>query len=189
MSLAPDSYRRSTEPVLVCLSRSGDRNAFAELVRRRQTWIRTLMRRCCGDVSLADDLAQDAFAQAWRAVPTLQQPDRFAPWLKRLAINVWLQHARKGDPLRQPRDFDETTAASRENPGLAMDLDSALATLRDEVRLCIVLSYHESMTHGEIAALTGLPIGTVKSHIRRGTERLREQLAAYADVPRQQELS
>lgn len=182
MSLAPDKVRRSTENILVCLARNGDRDAFAELVSRRQAWIRTLMRRCCGDVSLADDLSQEIFAQAWRTVPGLRQPDRFAAWLKRLAINTWLQHVRRNDPLREPRELDEGTGASSDAAALEMDLDGALATLRDEVRLCIVLSYHEAMTHDEIAAATGLPLGTVKSHIRRGTERLRKLLSAYVDA-------
>ena len=61
----------------------------------------------------------------------------------------------------------------------AMDLDRALATLPEAVRLCVVLSYHEGMTHGEIAAFTELPLGTVKSHITRGTEKLRQILSAY----------
>jgi len=64
-----------------------------------------------------------------------------------------------------------------------MDLDSALETLSDHVRLCVVLSYHEGMTHGEIAELTGLPLGTVKSHIRRGTQRLQQHLADYDTMP------
>lgn len=64
-----------------------------------------------------------------------------------------------------------------------MDLDRALATPSSPVRLCIVLSYHEGMTHDEIAELSGLPLGTVKSYIRRGTERLRQRLAAYGDTP------
>lgn len=64
-----------------------------------------------------------------------------------------------------------------------MDLDRALAELKDHVRLCIVLSYHEGMTHDEIANITGIALGTVKSHIRRGTQRLQETLAAYKDAP------
>jgi RNA polymerase sigma-70 factor (ECF subfamily) len=60
-----------------------------------------------------------------------------------------------------------------------MDLDRALATLEDHARVCIVLAYHEQMTHDEIAHATGLPLGTVKSHIRRGTARLQKALSAY----------
>lgn len=170
------------------LARAGDRSAFAELVQRRQTWIRNLMRRCCGDVTLADDLAQQVFLQAWRSLPQLQRPGGFAAWLKRIAINTWLQHVRKKDPLEAPDEYVETTQAREDATGVALDLDRALAALPDPVRLCIVMAYHERMTHGEIAALTGLPPGTVKSHIRRGTQRLRTMLSAYTDAPAAEEI-
>ncbi len=160
------------------LARHGDRAAFAEIVRRREPWIRNLMRRLCGQPSLADDLAQDAFFTAWRAVPKLESPERFAAWLKRIAINTWLQHARRRDPLREPEPLEDTSARQN-NAGLRMDLDRALSELNDDARVCVVLAYHESMTHDEIAALTGLPLGTVKSHVRRGAEKLRGLLEAY----------
>jgi RNA polymerase sigma factor (sigma-70 family) len=167
--------------VLIGLARAGNRDAFAELVNRRQNWIRNLMRRCCHDPSLADDLSQQAFMQAWRSLRQLDDVERFAPWLKRLAINTWLQHKRRKDPLREAAGEDPSQAADEQTPGLAMDLDRALGALRDDVRLCIVLAYHEGMTHAEIAAFTGLPPGTVKSHIRRGTGKLQEALSSYLD--------
>lgn len=173
--------------LLVGLARNGDRNAFQELVRRRQGWIRNLMRRCCHDITLADDLAQQVFMQAWRTIRHLQQPGSFASWLKRLAINTWLQHRRKSDPLKHADEPDEARTARKDAIGVALDLDRALATLPDNVRLCIVLSYHEGMTHPEIATFTGLPLGTVKSHIRRGTERLQEELSAYNDNRRMED--
>jgi len=166
----------------VNLARKGDRNAFAQLMRGRQAWIRTLMLRCCNNAALADDLAQQAFMQAWRTLPQLRQSNRFAAWLKRLAINTWLQHVRKHDPLEQADDDIEIHEAQDNAPALELDLDRALATLKDHVRLCVVLSYHEGMTHDEIAEFTGMPLGTIKSHVRRGTQRLRELLAAYKDT-------
>jgi RNA polymerase sigma factor (sigma-70 family) len=169
--------------VLVGLARSGNRDAFAELVNRRQAWIRNLMRRCCRDAALADDLSQQAFLRAWQSIRQLHDADRFAAWLKRLAINVWLQHKRRKDPLREAEPQDPGDAVVEEHPGIAMDLDHALATLAEDVRLCIVLSYSERMTHDEIAEFTGMPLGTVKSHIRRGTQRLQQELAAYLDTP------
>lgn len=141
------------------------------------------MRRCCSDVTLADDLAQQVFLQAWRNIPRLQQPHRFGAWLKRVAINMWLQHLRKHDPLKNADESDETISARQDSTSVAIDLDRALMTISDHVRLCIVLSYHEGMTHNEIAELTGLPLGTVKSHVRRGTKRLQEFLSAYAESP------
>jgi len=179
---SPDLLAKSPEPVLVGLSRTGNRDAFAELVRRRQTWIRNLMRRCSGDAVLADDLSQQVFLQAWRSIRQLSDAARFAPWLKRMAINVWLQHKRRNDPLRVADEHEASDSTHRDQAGMAMDLDRALGTLADDVRLCIVLSYHERMTHGEIESLTGMPLGTIKSHIRRGTKKLQKELSAYAVI-------
>lgn len=146
------------------------------------------MRRCCGDPVLADDLSQQVFLQAWRTMPQLQRPSRFAAWLKRLAVNVWLQHLRKNDPLKNAAGIEESAQAKRDTTAIAMDLDQALRALADDQRLCVVLAYHERMNHAEIAGFTGLPLGTVKSHIRRGTNRLKELLSAYAESPQAEEI-
>lgn len=179
MRYTPDFFARSPESALVGLARSGNRDAFAELVNRRQAWIRNLMRRCSGNAELADDLAQQVFMQAWKSIHQLHAVERFAPWLKRLAVNTWLQQKRKSDPMRGAEQHEEADSAHSESPGVAMDLDSALGRLPEDVRLCIVLSYGEGMTHAELADFTGIPLGTVKSHIRRGTQKLQELLAAY----------
>ena len=179
MRYPADFLQKSPESVLVGLARSADRDAFAEIVNRRQDWIRNLMRRCCGDAVLADDLSQQVFLQAWRSIRQLNDARRFPGWLKRMAINTWLQHKRRNDPLRGASDHDPASPAVEQTPGIALDLDRALGTLPDDVRTCIVLGYHERMTHGEIADTTGLPLGTVKSHIRRGTTKLQAELADY----------
>ncbi len=179
MPVSAGHYAEGPEALVVSLAIKGDRDAFAELVRRRQAWIRTLMRRCCGDLSLADDLSQQVFMHAWRKIRQLKDATRFGGWIKRLAINEWLQYSRKNDPLGFT-DGDEALPESRaDTTSVAMDLDRAMATLPGPVSLCIALSYHERLSHPEIEALTGIPIGTVKSHIRRGTARLRELLSAY----------
>lgn len=169
---------------MVGLARTGDRDAFAELVRTRQGWIRSLMRKCCGDITLADDLAQQTFLQAWRDIGKLRQPDKFAAWLKRLAINKWLQHVR-ADKEWSSEPVSEHLGEQGESQSVSvhMDLNQALSKLPGPVRLCVVLCYHEGMSHAEISQLTELPSGTVKSHIRRGSERLREMLAAYRPDP------
>jgi RNA polymerase sigma-70 factor, ECF subfamily len=173
-------YANDPEPLVVRLAASGDRDAFEELVRRRQSWVRNLMRRLSRDAALADDLAQQVFIRMWRTLGQLEQPLRFPGWLKRVAINIWLQHQRKSDVLSASEELDDYAETAAHTAGEAMDVDRALAVLPDAVRLCIVLSYHAEMSHAEIAEATALPLGTVKSHIRRGTERLQSLLSAYA---------
>jgi RNA polymerase sigma-70 factor (ECF subfamily) len=160
---------------------AGDDSAYGELVRRRQGAIRQLFRRLCRDPALADDLAQQTFLQAWRSIHTVKSPAAFGGWLKRLAVNVWLQRVRAERPWRDTREL-EALAEMGAQPTLAerLDLDSALATLPPDVRLCITLAYAERMSHREICEATSLPLGTVKSHITRGAARLRELLGAYA---------
>jgi len=180
---AQDYYPECPEAYLVSLARSGDRSAFAELVRRRQSQVRNLMRRCCGDPSLADDLAQQVFLKVWLTIRTLRRVTAFGAWLNQLAVSVWLQHLRKKDALRGAREFREVEPNQQNPDGLDWDLDRALATLSAHERLCLVLSYQEGMSHGEIARLTELPLGTVKSHINRGGHQLRQVLSAYTDRP------
>jgi RNA polymerase sigma-70 factor (ECF subfamily) len=176
-----DYYPECPEALIVDLARSGDRGAFVELIRRRQSPIRNLMRRCCSDAALADDLAQQVFLKVWLSIRMLRQPKAFNTWLKRLAINVWLQHLRKNDALRGSNELTEAHLPQHDSTSVGMDLDSALATLPAAVRLCVVLAYNEGMSHREIANLTKLPPGTVKSHIRRGTKRIQKLLTAYAE--------
>lgn len=175
------TYATTPEPLVVRLAGRGDQRAFEELLRRRQSWVRNLMRRLSRDASLADDLAQQVFIRVWRTIAQLQDPLRFPGWLKRLAVNVWLQHHRKLDALAAGEAIEDHDRPVHDSVGTAIDIDHALALLPAPVRLCVVLSYHAEMSHAEIADATTLPLGTVKSHIRRGTERLEALLAAYAN--------
>jgi len=181
---AQNYYPSCPETLVVALARSGDRKAFEDIVRRRQSSIRGLMRRFCGDATLADDLAQQVFLRMWLKIRMIKNPLAFPGWLKRLAVSIWLQHLRKHDALKNASEFKDIDLSASETNGIGMDLDQALATLPPTVRLCIVLSYHEGMSHGEIAKLLDMPVGTVKSHINRGTGRLQQVLSAYSDKTR-----
>lgn len=179
---AQDYYPECPEAFLVSLARSGDRSAFEELVRRRQSWLRNLMRRLCNDVTMADDLAQQVLMKTWLNLGQLKKPSAFNAWLKRLAVNVWLHHVRRNDALRGAGELHGTERPRNESPGVGVDLDRALARLEPHIRTCVVLSYNEGMSHREIAEATELPLGTVKTHIRNGAQRLQEILSAYDEV-------
>ncbi len=172
----------AAEASVLALAIGGDEAAFSELVRRRQSWLRNLLRRLCRDPALADDLAQQVFLQAWRSLRNLKSAAAFGAWLRRLAINAWLGHLRTASPAAEPIEALELTDTESPRPdaaGETLDLDRALARLSSDERLCVVLAYSEGMSHSEISAATALPLGTVKSHIKRGAERLRSLLQAY----------
>jgi RNA polymerase sigma-70 factor, ECF subfamily len=177
------TFSDAAEAVVVALAASGNASAFDELVRRKQSSVRALLRNLSRDAGIADDLAQHVFLEMWRSLPRLSAAGAFGTWLRRIAVNVWLQHARKGDSsLRRLSDsFDEGASTSSETPahGREIDLIAALGQLPAPVRLCIVLAYQEGLSHADIAALTGIPLGTIKSHISRGSARLRELLHDY----------
>jgi RNA polymerase sigma-70 factor (ECF subfamily) len=164
--------------MVVALAKSGDDLAFAELVKRRQSWLRNVLRRLCGDASLADDLAQQALLKAWRNIGTLKANLAFGAWLRQMAVNAWVDHLRRHEPLDAVTADEALEAPDPSNHWAAegIDLQRALATLPPAVRLCIVLAYGEGLSHSEVATATGLALGTVKSHISRGLERLHKIL-------------
>lgn len=177
-----ETLARAAEASVVALAVTGDDQAFAELVRRRQGMVRDLMRRLSGDRAFAEDLAQMAFVQAWRQLGRLQSPGAFGSWLRAIAVNVWLQEVRRA-PARfetPEADLPEPDAEGLDPDDLAaarLDLSRALLRLKAPERICVVLSYAEGLSHGEIAEATGWPLGTVKSNVARGSERLRSWLA------------
>lgn len=181
MALPAGALAAANETSIVLLAMNGDDAAYGELVRRRQDAIRNLLRRLTRDAALADDLAQQTFVQGWQSLRSLKSAGAFGGWLRKLAVNFWLQHARSS---RQEAALDEDLRAEHPVSALSqqLDLDSALAQLPREVRLCIVLAYSEGMSHGEISQASSIPLGTVKSHITRGSARLRELLKAYGDA-------
>jgi RNA polymerase sigma-70 factor (ECF subfamily) len=172
---------------------SDDRHAFAELVKRHQSAVRACLRKLtAGNHALADDLAQDTFVLAWRNLKSFRQEARFSTWLYRIATNCWLAHMRKrqeellGDRDANVADDDEDAIASASTADHAagatmkIDMERALAALSEGERAAIVQCYHNDLSHEEAAYVLGCPVGTVKTHILRGKQKLRVALAAWA---------
>jgi len=176
----------AAEASVVALAATGDDQAFAELVRRRQGMVRDLMRRLCGDRAFAEDLAQQAFVQAWRQLGRLKSPGAFGSWLRAIAVNVWLQEVRRA-PARLETSEDDLPEPEAKGPtedelaAARLDLSRALLRLKAQERVCVVLSYAEGLSHAEIAEATGWPLGTVKSNVARGAERLRAWLSPQGE--------
>jgi len=171
-----------------------DRFAFAELVRRHQSSVRACLRKLtAGNHALADDLAQDTFVLAWRNLKSFRQEARFSTWLYRIATNCWLGNARKrkeellGDRADAIGDEDdgpmphigELHDDHARGTSLKVDLERAMGVLSDAERAAIVQCYHNDLTHEEAAYVLGCPVGTVKTHVLRGKQKLKAALAAY----------
>ena len=86
--MASLDYSAYPELAVVLLAMEGNQQAFAELVRRKQGWLRGFLRYCCGNDAQADDLSQQSFILAWRKISQLRKPESFHSWLKRLALNT-----------------------------------------------------------------------------------------------------
>jgi RNA polymerase sigma-70 factor (ECF subfamily) len=157
-----------------------DRRAFAELVRRHQSAVRGLLRRlCAGDAAQADDLAQETFLRAYRSLRTWRGGARLSTWLCAIAHNAWASQARRA-PAPEPPEPEPARPAAE--AGLERwDLLRALALLREEERSALALAYGQDLTHEEAAEILRCPLGTLKTRILRGKEKLRRLLAAGAE--------
>jgi len=171
---APDS-------LVIALACAGDDSAFAEVLRRRQTRVRKFMYHLCRQTALGDDLAQQVFLTAWRSLRQLRSAAAFDGWLRRIMVTTWLEEVRRHKLVTTSEVDVPDQRVHHDATGARMDLDAALSTLPADMRLCVVLAYNEGLSHPQIVTLTGLPLGTVKSHIARGAARLREILADYGD--------
>lgn len=169
---------------LVALAAAGGRGAFGELVRRHGSAVRGLLRRMGADPALADDLAQDAFLAAFEQIADFRGDGPFQGWVKRIAARLYVKRWRRDartdltpDPPRaeEPGHGGEAGAVSR------IDLDEALRGLSPAERLCVVLCYGAGLSHGEAALALNMPLGTVKSHVKRGLDHLRGRLAPGRD--------
>ncbi len=160
--------------------REDDRHAFGELVKRHQSAVRNHLRSLTrGDHARADDLAQETFLKAYRSIRRFRGGAKFSSWLFRIAYNTFLNDQRK--PARQKAIEAAQLPEPAHNPGtresdLAHDLSLALANLGTEQAAVFDLHYKKGMTHAEIAATLEMPLGTVKSHLSRGIETVREYL-------------
>lgn len=172
----------ASEAALIVAAQARNQAAFGELVRRRQGWARALLRRMCASAAEADDMAQEAFVRAWDKLAALESPAAFPGWFRRIAVTTFLMDKRKHKAVFEEIDETRPIAADTSSPedaaGAKIDLERALARLSDAERLCVTLNHGEGLSHSEIVELTGLPLGTVKSHVQRGTEKLRRLLEA-----------
>ena len=161
---------------------TGDVAAFGVLVRQHQSALRGFLRRLTrGDHALADDLAQETFLEAHRKIAQFQGSGSFAGWLYAIAWSRFLMETRKRKLEPLDDDMMESVTVVPESASLVrMDLERALALLKPAERAAITLCHAAGLSHEEAATALKMPLGTVKSHIARGREKLKTLLQDHA---------
>ncbi|MBR1687737.1 MAG: RNA polymerase sigma factor [Prevotella sp.] len=159
---------------------SGNKRAFDQLVVKYQSPVRRFfLHQTLGDAQLADDLAQDTFIKAYTNIARFRGLSSFQTWLMRIAYNVFYDYTRS---RRSRQGAEEQLPAAAEMPrttqqgALQMDLYTALAQLKEAERTCITLQLVDGYDIAQIARITQMPQGTVKSHLSRGKEKLTNYL-------------
>jgi len=175
------------ETGLIAKAQQGDRLAFGELVRRHREGVINVVYRMCGDATLAEDVAQEAFIRAWQHLPNYQPRSPFRNWVYRIATNAALDVLRRE---RETVDVDTLPlASSDEGPEATVERGERGARVRQAVlslppasRAVLVLREYEGLSYREIADTLAIPIGTVMSRLNYARNRLRESLAPYLEA-------
>ena len=190
----------TSERELIERARGGDRDAFCALARRYGRRIHSLALHYCRRPADAEDLSQEVWLRAYRALAGFRAEASFYTWLRQITINTFLNHRRgltlthEGATFR-PRllELDEEADAhasahtyegetALHNRLLVAQVMRALAELTAQQRLVFLLKHHEDMTYEEIAGALGCAPGTVKKALHRAVEKLRTRLRVGAQA-------
>jgi len=176
-----------------------DRVAFAELLRRYQSHVDRVLYHLAPDWQDRSDLAQEVWIRVYRNIKRLQEPVKFRGWLSRIATNLFYDELRKRKRVASPLSLDAPRSMedgemdweiAGDNPSPEEELTTrefyeqlqeAIADLPEVFRTTIVLREIEGMPYEDIAEITKVSLGTVKSRIARARARLQSQLQNYLD--------
>ncbi len=178
------------EQDLVRLAIGGDDAAFGELVRIHQHEVYTVALRMVTDRDLANDVAQEAFVRAWRAVGQFRGDAKFSTWMHRIAVNTALTHRERRKRTRtEALDAmyyePEADGLTPERAGVSADaqasLEAALTDLANPLRTVVVLKDVYGWSHSEIADELGITVTAAKVRLHRGRKALRVALWDYRE--------
>lgn len=180
------------DAVVVRAVLDGDRDAFRILVDRESAAVVRACHRVLGDLSEAEDVAQEAFVTAYRSLATWRSDGPFGAWLSRIAVRLAVRQLGRRRAVTWVRATDGATAEEivsalpahpRTQPEhVALHAERAaaarraVASLGEPYREVVALRFFGERSLDEIAILTGRPLATVKTHLRRGLLRLRDQI-------------
>lgn len=179
----------AASPDLLTQAKAGDQAAFAALIRRHQNMVFSVALHMLRSRPAAEDLAQDVFLELYRSLNRLESDAHVVSWLRRVASHRCIDEIRRRnhrqefgtDTLPEPGHSPQT----RDVFG-AERLQAMVAELPENARMVVVLRYQEEMEPTEIANALGMPVNTVKSHLRRSIAALRESLMGMGSKERRE---
>ncbi len=173
---------------LVTASKNGDQDAFSLLVQRYQRRVFNLVFRMLQHYEEASEVTQEAFLAAWQGLPSFRGDARFSTWLYRIAYNCALKQleTRKRDKALHTALQAEQTLEVDDPKGSLLELldnqemvQEQLSQLPPKYRIVLVLRHLQDMTYEEMAEVLTMPIGTIKTHLFRARNLLKERLQAF----------
>jgi len=190
---------REVDQILVEKAQGGDKRAFDLLVSKYQRKLGRLLSRYIRDPAEVEDVSQEAFIKAYRALPSFRGDSAFYTWLYRIGINTAKNYlVSQGRRAPTSTEFDSDEAETFEDAGLLRDINTpeslllskqigqtvnaAMDALPDELRQAIVLREIDGMSYDEIANIMDCPIGTVRSRIFRAREAVAGKLRPLLDI-------
>jgi RNA polymerase sigma-70 factor (ECF subfamily) len=184
-----ESTDRAEETSLARAALAGAPGAFDEVVQRYQDRLYTFVLRLLGSPADAEEVVQDAFLKAYRALARHDpaRPLHLTPWLYRIALNAARNHRRRRAVATTPLPEDPAGGPTVDATDVAEErarteaVERALLELPERFRVALVLRFVEGLGSTEIAAIVGKPVGTVKSDVHRGLRLLRRRLSAWDD--------
>jgi len=163
---------------LVVRSQEGDTRAFAELVERYKGMVFTMIYRILGDRSEAEDVAQDVFIRAYKALPRFRREAKFSTWLYRICHNLCLTRAikqrREVTYRSEMRGEENSVEAAYERREVQEKVRELISELPPIYRTAITLRHIQGLSYKEISEILGQPLGTTKSTILRAREQLKK---------------
>jgi RNA polymerase sigma factor RpoE len=190
---------REIDQALVERAQGGDKHAFDQLVSKYQRKLGRLLSRFIRDPAEVEDVSQEAFIKAYRALPSFRGDSAFYTWLYRIGINTAKNYlVAQGRRAPTSTEFDSEEAETFESADQLRDINTpeslllskqigetvngAIDALPEELRTAIVLREIEGLSYDEIAGMMNCPIGTVRSRIFRAREAVAQKLRPLLDV-------
>jgi RNA polymerase sigma-70 factor (ECF subfamily) len=177
------------ERELVRASAAGDQDAFAQLVERYRRLVLHVAFRSMGDMSLAEDVSQEAFIKVYRGLPKYRHEKPFVHWLRRVVGNAVMDELRRRRPVVSLDGMEQPPAGDEEDPqevtdqhGVQQAVRAAIAALPPRYRDIISLQVFQELTYEEIARTLNLPLGTVMWRLNMAKRLLRRQLRDTAEA-------